>query len=247
MMVLAAACAALAIFVLMRPPVTPRLHRILAQHHQVRAEPKPSAAAGLSHNTMLMLSIGAAGLIYLLMGGVWGALLGIGAFFGIRTAVTRFASKDDVARHLQLQRQAPVIAELLAAIMEAGAPIRDGVGAVASAVPEPAHSELLSVHRLMEMGAPADQAWGACNSALAPIAQALRRSEESGAAVGRVLSATALDMRRNVRAEVESSARAAGVRVVAPLALCFLPAYLLIGVVPVIASLAAELTIGWGG
>ena len=247
MIVLAAACAALAIFVLMRPPVAPRLHRVLAQQHQLLAEPKPPESAGLSQNTMLILSIGAAGVVFLLMGGVWGAALGIGVFFGIRIAVTRFAGKDDVARNIQLQRQAPVIAELLAAIMEAGAPIRDGVGAVASAVPEPARAELLSVHRLMEMGAPADQAWAACNSALAPIAQALRRSEESGAAIGQVLSSTAVDMRRNVRAEVESTARAAGVRVVAPLALCFLPAYLLIGVVPVIASLAAELTIGWGG
>lgn len=247
MILAAAACAALAVFVLMRPPVAPRLHRVLAQHHRLPEFPAPKKNQGLSQQTMLLLSIGAAVLVFLLMGGVWGAALGIGVFFGIRIAVTRFAGKDDVARNIQLQRQAPVIAELLAAIMEAGAPIRDGVGAVATAVPEPARSELLTVHRLMEMGASADQAWAACNPALAPIAQALRRSEESGAAVGQVLSSTALDMRRNVRAEVESAARAAGVRVVAPLALCFLPAYLLIGVVPVIASLAAELTIGWGG
>jgi Flp pilus assembly protein TadB len=130
--------------------------------------------------------------------------------------------------------------------MDAGAPIRDAVGAVASAVPDPARSELLTVHRLMDLGAPIDQAWAASAAPLRPIALALRRSEESGAAVGHVLSSAALDMRRDVRAEVESTARATGVRVVAPLALCFLPAYLLVGVVPVIASLAAELTIGWG-
>jgi hypothetical protein len=40
---------------------------------------------------------------------------------------------------------------------------------------------------------------------------------------------------------VQAAARAAGVRVVAPLALCFLPAYLVIGVVPIVASLARGL------
>jgi len=42
-------------------------------------------------------------------------------------------------------------------------------------------------------------------------------------------------------AALEARARAAGVRSVAPLALCFLPAYLLVGVVPVVAGFAGDL------
>jgi hypothetical protein len=56
-----------------------------------------------------------------------------------------------------------------------------------------------------------------------------------------VLDGTVEDLRREHRSAVQAAARAAGVRVVAPLALCFLPAYLVIGVVPIVASLARGL------
>ena len=47
-------------------------------------------------------------------------------------------------------------------------------------------------------------------------------------------------MRRDRQRAVEVAAQAAGVRAVAPLAACFLPAFLLLGVVPVVASLAGD-------
>ena len=64
------------------------------------------------------------------------------------------------------------------------------------------------------------------------------RSAQSGAPLSTVLARIAQDMRRDRHAAVEVAARSAGVRAVAPLAACFLPAFLLVGVVPVVASLA---------
>ena len=56
-----------------------------------------------------------------------------------------------------------------------------------------------------------------------------------------LLAAVADDQRDEARMQAESAARAAGVRSVAPLVACFLPAFILIGIVPIVASLALPL------
>jgi pilus assembly protein TadC len=56
-----------------------------------------------------------------------------------------------------------------------------------------------------------------------------------------VLPVIAEELRRDARVRAEAAARSAGVRAVLPLVACFLPAFLLIGVVPVVASLAQSL------
>ena len=86
-------------------------------------------------------------------------------------------------------------------------------------------------------------AWSAlgADECLRPMARAAARSAETGAPLAQLLSAVAEDQRDESRARAEAMARAAGVRSVAPLAACFLPAFLLIGIVPVVASLALPL------
>ena len=64
---------------------------------------------------------------------------------------------------------------------------------------------------------------------------------ETGAPLSSVLARIAEDMRRDRQVAVEVAARSAGVKAVAPLAACFLPAFLLLGVVPVVAALASSL------
>ena len=67
------------------------------------------------------------------------------------------------------------------------------------------------------------------------------RSAASGAPLAGVLARVAEDLRRDRQQVVEVAARAAGVRAVAPLGACFLPAFVLVGVVPVVVSLATGL------
>jgi hypothetical protein len=51
------------------------------------------------------------------------------------------------------------------------------------------------------------------------------------------------DLRRDARARVEGRARAVGVKAAVPLGLCMLPAFVLLGVVPLVAgSMSAILT-----
>jgi len=135
------------------------------------------------------------------------------------------------------------VADLLSAAVAAGASVQDAIDVVIPAIDEPVRSRLEGVRASIELGAPTTIAWAEMldDEALAPIAGAVIRSAQTGSAISTVLDAAAVDMRQAHRSQVEVAARSAGVRAVAPLALCFLPAYLLVGVVPVIAGFAESL------
>ena len=147
---------------------------------------------------------------------------------------------DDVGA---LIAQAPVVADLLATAIAAGASIYEALLVVADAVEDPIQGKVRSVAAAVHFGASPHEAWSDWLDvpALTPIAQAVIRSQHSGSPVSSVLDSAAADMRQVHRADVEARARAAGVRAVAPLALCFLPAFLLVGVVPVVAGFAGSM------
>jgi Flp pilus assembly protein TadB len=135
------------------------------------------------------------------------------------------------------------VADLIGTAIAAGATIPEAIAVVAQAVDHPISSRLNQVMSAVRMGADPHSAWSTWldDPALSPIAQAVIRSQHSGAPLSVVLDAAASDMRHAYRADIEAQARAAGVRAVAPLALCYLPAYLLVGVVPVVAGFASSL------
>ncbi len=152
-------------------------------------------------------------------------------------------SRSRRRRHLDrtmLVGQAPVVAELLGTAVAAGATVPEALRVVANAVGDPIRSRLLGVTTAVDLGADPPVAWSSWldEPALSQIAHAIIRSHLSGSPLSVVLDAAAGDMRRAYKDDVEARARAAGVRAVAPLALCYLPAYLLVGVVPVVAGFA---------
>jgi len=132
--------------------------------------------------------------------------------------------------------------DLLSALLASGVDVTSSVQIVSTAVPEPASTTLAAVSAGLRLGAPPADAWGswAEQSPWAPVAEAMARSARSGAPLADVLSDVADDLRLARTRDVQVAARAAGVRAVGPLAACFLPAYLLLGVVPVVASLASD-------
>ncbi len=87
------------------------------------------------------------------------------------------------------------------------------------------------------------EVWGdlAADPGLAPLGRVLARAERSGAPVAAVVERLADDLAETGRAEVEQRARTVGVRAAVPLGLCLLPAFLLLGIVPLVASLVAGL------
>ena len=140
-------------------------------------------------------------------------------------------------------RQIPAALDLLAACLSAGAAPAQALAAVGDAFEGEVGATLAAVARLTTLGAPIETAWATCvlDRRWAPIARAVIRAHYSGAALTDVLAHLALDRRRALRADAEAAAQRAGVRAVLPLGVCFLPAFVLVGVVPVVAGFAHTL------
>lgn len=134
--------------------------------------------------------------------------------------------------------EAPQAMELLASCLSAGAPLRMAVAEVARLSGPEVASTLGRVASLVSVGVPDGDAW--LDLADHPVwgraARDVARSAGSGTAVSGLLAEHATSTRTLRRREVEQRARTVGVRSVGPLMCCFLPAFLLVGVVPLIAG-----------
>ncbi|MGH3867959.1 MAG: type II secretion system F family protein [Pseudonocardiaceae bacterium] len=137
--------------------------------------------------------------------------------------------------------------ELLAACLRAGMPVPVAVRAVAEGLDAPAGPALRRTAELLALGADSAQAWQPALECTATVrlAKAARRSGRSGAALAESLTRLAAQVRAGAREQSEARAQRAGVLIAAPLGLCFLPAFLAIGVVPVLIGLAAGLMRQW--
>lgn len=100
-------------------------------------------------------------------------------------------------------------------------------------------SEWSDVAIMLEMGMPAERAWQplAGHPALGELVTMARASERSGATLAEACERLARQLR--ARASDLSLARAerAGVLIALPLTVCFLPAFFLLGLAPVVISL----------
>ena len=137
--------------------------------------------------------------------------------------------------------------DLMAACLSAGLPVPPAVRAAADALPGPAGAALRRAGELLALGADPQQAWQPALECpdTARLARVARRSGRSGAALAAALAALATEVRAGARERSEARAQRAGVLITGPLGLCFLPAFLVIGVVPVVVGLAGQLVAQW--
>lgn len=121
--------------------------------------------------------------------------------------------------------------------------LESALAAVAGAFDEPLGALFTGIARLTALGAPPEDAWSAAlqDPGWAPVARAVIRAHHSGSALTDVLNRAAADLRRDLHARAEAAAARASVKAVLPLGLCFLPAFLLLGVVPVVAGFTTSL------
>jgi Flp pilus assembly protein TadB len=190
---------------------------------------------------------GAGGLAGLACGWLVGGVPGLvcGAVLGLLCGwwLGRLEPRAVRARRARLVADIPIAVDLLAACLRGGMPWGGAVSAVAEAVGGPLGEELHGVAGQVRLGAEPSAAWAALATepALAVLARTIARAAGSGAPLAPALTRLARDQRRAARAAGEAQARAAGIRAVAPLGLCFLPAFVLLGIVPAIAGIAATL------
>jgi pilus assembly protein TadC len=165
-------------------------------------------------------------------GAVVGSALGVALDRGLRRLEPRSARREKAAVRAGL----PFAADLLAAVLRSGAPPTRAIAQVADAVGGPLGDRLRRVARSLALGAPPAEAWSAFEAVpeAAPLVRAAVRASESGAALAGVCARLAAELRAGEDAAAEAAARRAGVLVVLPLGCCFLPAFALLGVVPVV-------------
>lgn len=137
------------------------------------------------------------------------------------------------------QDDAALTFDVLAACVDAGATPAAAAKAAADTASDGVRRALVGVATALERGDDPVDAWrrvAASNSALAPASRAFGRTAVTGAAVADELRRAAATARASHVAEGRRRVQRASVWLVLPLGLCFLPAFVLVGVAPIVAA-----------
>ena len=137
--------------------------------------------------------------------------------------------------------------DLLAACLRAGLPVPTAIRAVASDAPAGIADVLRHTAELLALGSDPVRAWAPAlaEPATAALARGARRSARSGTALAEVADGLARQIRATAADTAETRAQRAAVLITGPLGLCFLPAFLCLGVMPVVVGLAGRLLTTW--
>ena len=228
-----------------------RLHAVVRIRPSTAAVPLPRAPSRARPDLPRLACWGAGAAVLLVVGGPVGALLGLLVAGAGPRLLSRLETGSSRREREQLARDLPLALDLLAACLAGGAPLPAAVVAVAAAVPGPCGDRLRRTGAALAVGSAPEEAWAALREGEDPArpvaaaaARALVRASEGGAPVAATVARLAADARVEARARAVQAARRAGVLAVAPLGLCFLPAFVLLGIVPVVLGLAGPLLAG---
>ncbi|GHH39439.1 type II secretion system F family protein [Streptomyces candidus] len=192
--------------------------------------------------------VGAVVLGYVLVGGVWGCLVGGAAAIGVRRWWRARQPRGEAAGEeaAAAGRQLPLAADLLAACVAAGAGPVEAAGAVGESLGGPVGERLVRVAAELRLGGEPAEAWGRLGAVpgAAGLARCLERAGASGAPAAGPVGRVADRLRAERARRAEAGANRAAVLIVLPLSVCFLPAFLLLGVAPVVIGLGEGLLAG---
>ncbi|GAA0920100.1 type II secretion system F family protein [Streptomyces thermoalcalitolerans] len=194
--------------------------------------------------------VGVAGAGWALVGGFAGVVVGLAGAAGMRQwrrwAESRPEAEFDEA---EAARQLPLAADLLAACIAAGAGPVSAAQAVGEALGGPVGDRLARGAAEVRLGGEPADAWRGLASlpGAAALARLLERADESGLPAAGPVARLAADVRADRTRAATAGARRAAVLVTAPVGLCFLPAFVAVGVLPVLIGLAGGVLDGGGG
>ncbi|MFE9253977.1 type II secretion system F family protein [Streptomyces sp. NPDC006879] len=139
--------------------------------------------------------------------------------------------------------QLPFIADLLAAALAAGAGPREAVAVVGEAVGGSLGELLAQIGAELRLGGEPDEAWGklAGLAGARSLASCLNRADRTGAPAAAPVERLARDLRESQASSAVRRAQRAAVLITAPVGLCFLPAFLALGVAPVVLGLTSSI------
>lgn len=186
---------------------------------------------------------------WILVGGLWGWVVGLAAgcvawrWQRARPGKASRAAAQEAANAAEAVRRLPLAADLLAACISVGAGPREAAEAVGESLGGPVGEQLARTAAEIRLGGDPAVAWGRFGEipGAAELARCLDRAAATGAPAAEPVSRLAEAMRAERSSAAVARAQRAGVLITAPVGLCFLPAFLTVGVAPVVIGLATGL------
>lgn len=203
------------------------------------ADPVPAPAPSAGRDPTARRRLALAGLA-VAVGVLFGSLPLSGALLALAVVADRLLARLEPAsvraRKEQIVAGLPTFADLVAATVRAGVPPERAMGICARVVGGPIGAEIDAAVSALELGMGPSRVWAQAGAVpgLEPLARAMARGSGRGSSPVVALERCALDARRIARAAARRRAQSVAVAAAAPLGLCFLPAFVLVSVVPTV-------------
>ncbi len=172
-----------------------------------------------------------------------GALAALGRGWMKRlVASAEAASQDSAPGQLPLE----LVLALVDSAVAAGLDVRAALATVGSAVEGAQGKDLAHVASLLALGHSWADSWGDASPTLAPVERALRPAWVAGASPRSTLAAVSQVLTLDRQIAAEQAVGELGVRMALPLTLCLLPAFALVGLVPMLVAVASNAQVSLG-
>ncbi|MBC7595692.1 MAG: type II secretion system F family protein [Kineosporiaceae bacterium] len=217
----------MAVFLGVPPSARTRCRRIFGDGAEARNFVPPPTVLAMALSVLASLT---------LFGMPTGLLVAAVAAPMAAKVVGRLESSAVRRRRNRIASQLPGAIDLLIAVLDAGRPPVDAFTLVARAASDPLGAELALIAGRLSVAGDEQSVWEGMGTKaeFAALGRSFRRAGRSGMPVGRILGRLADELRRERRTNSQERARSVAVMTAAPLGVCFLPAFFLVGIVPTI-------------
>ncbi|KAA0085712.1 type II secretion system F family protein [Mycolicibacterium sp. P9-64] len=134
--------------------------------------------------------------------------------------------------------------DVFAACLTSGMAVATAAAATGPSAPDPLAGVLIRAADLLTLGADPVTAWSdpgrPADQRIAALLRLARRSASSGTALAQGVAELAEQSRLDAGDAAQAAAERASVLIAGPLGLCYLPAFLCLGIVPVVVGLAGD-------
>lgn len=132
-----------------------------------------------------------------------------------------------------------LVLEMCATLLETGLPVRAVLEIIGENIP--GYQPLIKVARALELNVSWERSWAQMPAHIKELELSLRFSQLSGAPVAKLLRSAAQSERKRQLRETEAKGAEFGIKLVIPLGLCALPAFVCLGIIPIVISLLPEI------
>ncbi|MGH8791027.1 MAG: type II secretion system F family protein [Stackebrandtia sp.] len=194
--------------------------------------------AGRDRRRRRLAAVGLGVLTAIAVGGVIGVVVGAATACAVHVAVGRAMPADVRRARERAASDLPFAVDVFATCLRSGAPASQAAAGAAAAVEPGLAEKFRRASRATALGVPPAEAFAELDDVpgASRLISAVAHSERTGASLADGMGLLVDELREDRRQAAEAAAQRAGVWMVLPLCLCFLPAFVLAGLVPVVAA-----------